>query len=88
VVGLRFALPEERSRQSGHHGLRRPRDPLSDEETAMLHWAVVFFVIAIVAALFGFGGIAASATGIAKILFFAFLVLAVVSMLVGRRIRE
>jgi uncharacterized membrane protein YtjA (UPF0391 family) len=54
----------------------------------MLHWAVVFFVIAIVAAIFGFGGIAASATGIAKILFFAFLVMAVISMLVGRRIRE
>ncbi len=51
----------------------------------MLHWAAVFFIIAIVAAIFGFGGIAASASGIAKILFFAFLVIAVVSLLVGRR---
>jgi len=32
----------------------------------MLHWAAVFFVIAIIAAVFGFGGIAASAAGIAK----------------------
>ena len=53
----------------------------------MLHWAAVFFVIAIVAAVFGFGGIAASATGIAKILFFAFLVLALISLLFGRRMR-
>jgi len=51
----------------------------------MLYWAAVFFVIALVAAVFGFGGIAAGAVGIAKILFFAFLVLAVVSLLVGRR---
>ncbi|HSU41192.1 MAG TPA: DUF1328 domain-containing protein [Polyangiaceae bacterium] len=52
----------------------------------MLHWAAVFFVIALIAAVFGFGGIAASAVGIAKILFFVFLVLAVVSLLFGRRI--
>ncbi|STY61244.1 Small integral membrane protein [Mannheimia haemolytica] len=38
----------------------------------MLHYAVVFFVIAIIAALLGFGGIAGSATEIAKILFFVF----------------
>ena len=45
----------------------------------MLYWAAVFFVIALLAAVFGFGGIAASAAGVAKILFFVFLVLAVVS---------
>ena len=49
----------------------------------MLHFAVVFFVIALVAALFGFGGIAAGAVGIAKVLFFVFLVLAVVTFLFG-----
>lgn len=49
----------------------------------MLHYAVVFFVIALIAALFGFGGIAAGAVEIAKILFFVFLVLAVVSFLFG-----
>ena len=47
----------------------------------MLHYAVVFFVIALIAALFGFGGIAASASGIAQILFFVFIVLAVASFL-------
>lgn len=52
----------------------------------MLYWAAVFFVIALAAAVLGFGGIAASAAGIAKILFFVFLVLAVVSLIFGRRI--
>ena len=39
----------------------------------MLYYAVVFFIIAIIAGLFGFGGIAGAATGIAQILFFVFL---------------
>ena len=46
----------------------------------MLRWALIFFVLALVAALFGFGGIAAGAAGMAKILFFAFLILAAVSV--------
>lgn len=49
----------------------------------MLHYAIVFFVIALIAALFGFGGIAAGAVEIAKILFFIFIVLFVVSLVVG-----
>lgn len=49
----------------------------------MLHYTVVFLVIALIAALFGFGGIAASAVGIAKILFVVFLVLALASFLFG-----
>ena len=49
----------------------------------MLHYAVVFFVIALIAALFGFGGIAASAMGIGKILFVVFAVLALASLVAG-----
>lgn len=49
----------------------------------MLHYAVVFFVIALIAALFGFGGIAAGAVGIAKILFFVFVILAIATFLFG-----
>ena len=41
----------------------------------MLGWSVIFFILAIVAALFGFGGIASSMAGIEKILFFIFLVI-------------
>jgi uncharacterized membrane protein YtjA (UPF0391 family) len=50
----------------------------------MLYWAAVFFVIALVAGVFGFFGIAAAAVGIARILFFAFLILAIASFLLGR----
>lgn len=49
----------------------------------MLHYAVVFFVIALVAALLGFTGIAAGAVEIAKVLFFIFIVLFLVSLIVG-----
>jgi len=49
----------------------------------MLHYAVVFFVVALIAALFGFTGIAAGAVEIAKILFFIFIVLFVVSLVMG-----
>jgi len=53
------------------------------QEIAMLHYAVVFFVVALIAAVLGFGGIAASAAGIAKVLFFVFLVMAAVSFVFG-----
>jgi uncharacterized membrane protein YtjA (UPF0391 family) len=53
------------------------------KEIIMLYYAALFFVIALVAALFGFGGIAAGAVEIAKILFFIFLVLFVVSLVAG-----
>ncbi|MEJ2803446.1 uncharacterized protein DUF1328 [Comamonas sp. BIGb0124] len=49
----------------------------------MLHYAVVFLVIALIAAVFGFGGIAAGAVGIAKVLFFVFIIMAVASFLFG-----
>jgi uncharacterized membrane protein YtjA (UPF0391 family) len=44
--------------------------------SSLLKWVLVFFVLAIVAAVLGFGGIAAGAAGIAKILFFGFLIVA------------
>lgn len=45
----------------------------------MLHYSVIFLVIALVAALFGFGGIAAGTVEIAKILFFIFVIIAIVT---------
>jgi uncharacterized membrane protein YtjA (UPF0391 family) len=47
--------------------------------------AVVFLVVAIVAAIFGFGDIAQVATGFAKILFFVFLALFLIALIMGRR---
>ena len=49
----------------------------------MLYWALMFLVIALVAGIFGFGGIASTATGIAQILFVIALGLFVVSLLTG-----
>jgi uncharacterized membrane protein YtjA (UPF0391 family) len=46
----------------------------------MLNWAVTFFVIALIAALLGFTGIAVAAAGIAKLLFVVFLILFLVSL--------
>jgi uncharacterized membrane protein YtjA (UPF0391 family) len=53
------------------------------KEIVMLHYAVVFLVVALVAALFGFGGIAAGAVEIAKILFFVFVIMAVVTFIIS-----
>jgi uncharacterized membrane protein YtjA (UPF0391 family) len=49
----------------------------------MLRWAIIFFVVALVAAFFGFGGIAGSAAGVAKILFIGFIILAAISLVAG-----
>ncbi|MGO8914274.1 MAG: DUF1328 family protein [Stellaceae bacterium] len=49
----------------------------------MLRWAAIFLVISIVAAIFGFGGIAAAAAGIAKLIFFVFLALFVLTLVIG-----
>ncbi|HEY5305489.1 MAG TPA: DUF1328 domain-containing protein [Pseudolabrys sp.] len=49
----------------------------------MLKWAVVFLLIAIVAGIFGFGGIAAASATIAKILFGIFLVLFIGALVIG-----
>jgi uncharacterized membrane protein YtjA (UPF0391 family) len=58
--------------------------------TDMLKWALFFFVISIIAALFGFTGIAAATAGIAKILFFIFIVICVIflvlALMAGRAI--
>ncbi|TPE63965.1 DUF1328 domain-containing protein [Sandaracinobacter neustonicus] len=49
----------------------------------MLGWALGFLVIALLAALFGFGGIASASAGIAQILFFIFIIMFVVSLVIG-----
>lgn len=50
----------------------------------LLRWTLIFLVIALVAAVFGFGGVAADFATIGKILFFVFIVLFVVSLFYGR----
>ena len=54
----------------------------------MLYWAFMFLVVAIIAAIFGFGLVAGAAVGVAKILFFLFLIGFVISLVMhmGRRV--
>jgi uncharacterized membrane protein YtjA (UPF0391 family) len=49
----------------------------------MLRWAVGFFIVALIAAAFGFLGIATAAVGIARLLFYVFLILFLVSLIGG-----
>jgi len=51
--------------------------------SALLKWSVVFLVIAIIAAVFGFGNIAEGAGDIAKVLFFLFLAICVMLFVLG-----
>ncbi len=50
----------------------------------MFSWVIALFVLAIVAAIFGFGGLVGSLVGIAKIVFFVALALAILGFFVGR----
>ena len=59
---------------------------MPQKEIIMLGWALTFFVLAIIAAGFGFGGIAGASASIAQILFFVFLALLVLSF-VARAVR-
>ncbi len=51
--------------------------------TPMLRWSVIFLIIALVAALFGFGTVAGAAIEIAKVIFFVFLVLFIITLVMG-----
>jgi uncharacterized membrane protein YtjA (UPF0391 family) len=51
----------------------------------MLHYAIVFLVIALIAGVLGFGVIAGTAATIAKVLFLVFIVLFLGSLILGRR---
>jgi uncharacterized membrane protein YtjA (UPF0391 family) len=56
----------------------------------MLRWALIFLVVSLVAALFGFTGISQAASGIAQILFYIFIsifaLLLIVGLVVGRKV--
>lgn len=51
----------------------------------MLSWALAFFIVALIAALLGFTGLAAGAAEIAQVLFFLFLILCAVTLVMGLR---
>jgi uncharacterized membrane protein YtjA (UPF0391 family) len=49
----------------------------------LLHWAVVFLVVALVAAFLGFGGVAGTAMEGARLLFWVAVVFLVISLVLG-----
>jgi uncharacterized membrane protein YtjA (UPF0391 family) len=53
------------------------------KENVMLRWALIFLIVAVVAGIFGFAGIMIAAAGIAKLLFYLFLLLFLVSLVMG-----
>lgn len=75
LVGL-LLLPAVRHADAAH--------PVSGHSVpGMLQYALIFFIVALIAAVFGFTGIAAGAASIAKILFFVFLIVAGISLVMG-----
>jgi uncharacterized membrane protein YtjA (UPF0391 family) len=69
--------------QSGTNRTVPHFSPSKQRRTEMLYYALVFFVIALIAGVLGFGGIAGASAGIAQILFYLFLAFLVVSLIVG-----
>jgi uncharacterized membrane protein YtjA (UPF0391 family) len=72
-----------RARARAYAGVLSQAPPDTHQEPTMLRYAVIFFVIALIAALFGFSGLAAGAAGIAQILFVVFLILAIGGFLIN-----
>jgi uncharacterized membrane protein YtjA (UPF0391 family) len=66
-----------------HADCRSTGSQISLVESAMLKWALIFAVIAIIAGLFGFTGIAAGAATIARFLCFVFVALFVLALIFG-----
>jgi len=55
------------------------------KESFMFRWGIIFLVIALIAAALGFGGLAGTAAGAAKIVFIVGIVLFLVSLFMGRQ---
>jgi uncharacterized membrane protein YtjA (UPF0391 family) len=55
----------------------------SEEDRVMLSWVVTFLVVALIAGILGFGGVAGASIEIAKIIFFVAIVLFLISAVVG-----
>lgn len=73
---------------SGEDGTQRLAGCLKYEEVNKMLWlTIAFLVVALIAALLGFGGLAGAATDLAKLAFVVFLILFLVSLVFGRRWR-
>jgi uncharacterized membrane protein YtjA (UPF0391 family) len=84
---VRWILPDCAGKLRRPCADQPPAQPLAGagpaEEESMLKWAIIFFIISLVAGLFGFTNIAAGSRAIAKALFFVFLVLFLIVLVFG-----
>jgi uncharacterized membrane protein YtjA (UPF0391 family) len=78
---LKLQSPLDRHRDCRGLGLGMTYDKITEHSDggSMIYWALMFLLVAVIAAVFGFTGIALAAAGIAKLLFFIFLVLFVIT---------
>ena len=79
MCGL-LRLPGESAELQRRNRVKVSAGPYQLKVDDVLGWVVTFFVIAIIAAVFGFTGIAAGAAAMAKVLFFIFLVVFLVTL--------
>ena len=79
--GSRFAPGSNIARTLGKFVRRAPEKLAVQEVLDMLYYALLFLVVALIAGFLGFGGIAFAAAGIAKILFFVFLLVFIVTLI-------
>lgn len=76
----RLEFPQKEAvEQTGHPAVMGRKD----QPMSLLKWALIFLVVSIVAAVFGFGGISAASADIARILFFIFVIIFVVLLIMG-----
>jgi uncharacterized membrane protein YtjA (UPF0391 family) len=76
-------VPDEKRTSSISAWRSESRQHVRSKGGHMLRWALAFFIVAIIAAVFGFAGIAVAAAGIAKLLFYLFLILFVLALIGG-----
>jgi uncharacterized membrane protein YtjA (UPF0391 family) len=69
--------------RAGAAGRSAHKNEVTDMFGSLLHWAVVFLIVALVAALLGFGGVAGTAMAGAKLLFWVAIVIFVVMLVAG-----
>ena len=67
------------------HGSGLPTSGLYEGERFMLGWAITFLVVALIAAILGFGVVAGTAAAVAKVIFAVFIVLFLISLVTGQR---
>ena len=78
-----YAPGHTRRKTQGSSAVTHRGNSHVEKETLMLKWALIFALVSMVAALFGFTGLAAGAADIAKVLFFIFVVLCGVFLTLG-----